>query len=260
MYKQFKKFRYDLKYRCWDNFIEEKKPRILWWWLANLVEFKWPFVRPPKRMYDYSQSKPHKRDMKGRKYFSQAGQDLFVLDMLGGKKEGIFVEIGGADPFESNNTFLLESDFRWFGISVEFDAELAARYNRSRRAICFNADATRFDFTGEIAKRLNNPARVDYLSADIDPAENTYNALKKLPLDNLRFSVITYEHDNYASGPRYMNLSRKLLQSHGYILVCSNVNCFGRDFEDWWVDPQVVSEDVWRKYKSSNKEFAELFA
>ena len=45
--------------------------------------------------------------------------------------------------------------------------------------------------------RKNYPKQIDYLSLDIDPSEATLAALKKLPLDEYRFSVITYETEVY---------------------------------------------------------------
>jgi hypothetical protein len=51
---------------------------------------------------------PYRRTLGAKTYFSQAGQDLFVLSMLENKSAGVYCEIGGAHPIESNNTFLLE--------------------------------------------------------------------------------------------------------------------------------------------------------
>ena len=92
------------------------------------------------------------------------------------------------------------------------------------------------------------PAQIDYLSLDIEPANQTLAVLKKLPLDKYRFSVITYEHDRYVSGTKYMDESRKIFESFGYVRVVSNVLWEGRDFEDWYIDPNVVSSDVFKKY------------
>lgn len=199
------------------------------------------------------------RVLQGKKYFSQAGQDLFVLEMLKSKSDGFYIEIGGADPFDSNNTCLLEFDFRWKGFAIELNALLAETYRSNRRNNCFLADAVTFDYK-DCLKKLRAPNQIDYLSVDIDPAENSYNALIKCPFDSYRFSVITFEHDAYASGTEYMTLSRNFLTNHGYQLVVSNVKCFGRDFEDWWVDPSVVSESIWRRYLNSNIEFSDVFA
>lgn len=40
-------------------------------------------------------------------------------------------------------------------------------------------------------------SQLDYLQMDIHPAEATLEALKALPMDKYRFSVITYEHNGY---------------------------------------------------------------
>jgi len=54
-----------------------------------------------------------KRNSKSIEYYSQAGQDLFVTRMLKNKVGGFFIEVGGSHPFESNNTFLLEKEYKW---------------------------------------------------------------------------------------------------------------------------------------------------
>ncbi len=203
-------------------------------------------------------SDKHERAMHGRKYFSQAGQDLFVLSMLGSKKNGYYIEIGGSDPFESNNTALLEKDYSWNGFSIEFDKALVLAYNAVRLNSCICHDATCFNYLSEL-KRLNFPKQIDYLSVDIDPAENTYIALKKCPFNKYRFSVITYEHDLYSAGPIYMDLSRIFLKEQGYQLVAKNVKCFGRTFEDWWIDPNVIPKSIWSEYVCEDTEFSLIF-
>lgn len=196
--------------------------------------------------------------MGDRTYFSQAGQDLFVLAMLENKRGGYYCEIGGADPFESNNTFLLENSYDWMGFSVEFDHGLAKKFNAERKNYCVCEDATKFDYLNQF-QSLGLPRQIDYLSVDIEPAENTYKALRKLPMDLYRFSVITYEHDRHADGVEHMLLSREYLSGRGYQLVIENVKCFGRDFEDWWVDPMVVPSATWQKFQNKNIEFSEIF-
>ena len=42
---------------------------------------------------------------------AQAGQDLFVIALTGGKKNKSFLEIGAGDPFYGSNTRLLEKMF-----------------------------------------------------------------------------------------------------------------------------------------------------
>jgi hypothetical protein len=75
--------------------------------------------------------------------------------------------------------------------------------------------------------------------------------LKRLPLADWRFSVITFETDIYAGDARPRDESRDILSSHGYVLVVKDVSVLFPvvspnpiPFEDWWVDPDVVSSEM----------------
>ena len=61
------------------------------------------------------------RVINGHDTFSQAHQDLFVRYMTDFKRNGFYVEIGASDPIESNNSYILERDYYWNGISFEID-------------------------------------------------------------------------------------------------------------------------------------------
>ena len=54
---------------------------------------------------------------------SQACQDIFVLNSLKHKKNGFFLEIGAGHPFFTNNTYILEKNYNWKGIMVEYISE-----------------------------------------------------------------------------------------------------------------------------------------
>lgn len=198
------------------------------------------------------------RIIEGHVSYSQAHQDLFVRKMLDFKSGGSYLEIGAADPVESNNTYILERDLGWKGISLDIEPTIVQRFNEVRRNPCVCADATSTDYS-PLLEQLATDSRVDYLSLDIDPASITYKALLHLPLDRYRFSVITYEHDAYLSGHECMKLAREHLASHGYVRVVSNVMVVGRDFEDWWVDPVAVPETTWGAYEASAIECANIF-
>ena len=181
--------------------------------------------------------------------WSQSMQDMFVLSMLDGKRNGVYVEIGADQPRVISNTYLLEKDFDWSGISFELDADKVAFFNTIRENKCLCEDATLYNYKS-LFEELNYPKQIDYLQLDIDPAEGTLRALKALPLDDYRFSVITYETDVYSSGADIQDEQIEILESHGYQLVAKNVKCEGNPYEDWWVDPAIVSEDVWKPYKT----------
>ena len=181
--------------------------------------------------------------------WSQSMQDIFVMSMLDGKRNGVYVEIGADQPRVISNTYLLEKDFDWSGISFELDADKVAFFNTIRKNKCLCEDATLYDYKS-LFQKSNYPKQIDYLQLDIDPAEGTLRALKALPLDDYRFSVITYETDVYSSGADIQDEQIEILESHGYQLVAKNVKCEGNPYEDWWVDPAIVSEDIWKPYKT----------
>lgn len=172
--------------------------------------------------------------------FSQAFQDMFVLTMLDGKRNGFYLEIGGALPQDINNTYLLETAFGWRGLSVERDPGLASAYNALRHNKTLQKDALQIDYTEWLK---DAPEQIDYLSIDIEPAKQTLAALRKVLEAPHRFSVITYETDLYQSPDGLP--SRKILESSGYQMVVKNISTNQNAFEDWWVDPSVVPESVW---------------
>ena len=192
--------------------------------------------------------------------YSQAYQDLFVLSMLDGKSNGNYVEIGAYDAKIFSNTFILESIFNWKGFSIEIDKTRCENFNndRDRQNRCYLGDATKFDYLSAMMTEKWKD-RIDYLSVDCEPSYNTFKSLLQFPMDKYRCSVITFEHDLYADGSDILIKSRKYLNDKGYQLVCSNVSNILNPFEDWWVDPQVVSEEIWKPFVCSNMEAQNIF-
>jgi len=176
--------------------------------------------------------------------FSQASQDLFVRAMLADKPSGAYLEVGSREPVTWSNTYALETQLGWTGRSFEIDGNYVRQFNAARKNKCIQGDATAFDYR-EMLSSEGWPKQIDYLSLDIEPAEQTMRCLKRLPLDEFRFSVITFEHDAYAYGNQVRFESRSLLASLGYTLVVADVKIGGAEFEDWWIDPRVVPSERW---------------
>jgi len=184
--------------------------------------------------------------------YSQAFQDMFALSILDGKKDGTYVEIGGDHGVIISNTYLLETQFNWNGVSFEIDPEKVNGYNSIRENKCICADALTFDYT-KLFEEKKFPKQIDYLQVDIEPAWQTLNALKALPLDEYRFSVITYENDAYKDGPDAGEEAMRILLSFGYQLVVRNVANLNNPYEDWYVDPQVVNPEIVKKFTNYSR-------
>ena len=180
--------------------------------------------------------------------YSQAFQDMFVLSMLDGKKNGTYVEIGGDHPVVINNSYLLETQFGWRGVSFEIIQTAVNFYNSLRKNSCLCENATTVYYR-KIFEDNNFPKQIDYLQVDIEPAQQTLNALLQLPHDDYRFSVITYESDVYRDGPDCQEEAMRFLESYGYKLVVKNVANEGNPYEDWYVDPLVVDDKIISKFK-----------
>ena len=190
------------------------------------------------------------------KNWAQSMKDMFVLSILDGKRNGVYVEIGADLPRIVNNSYLLESEYDWAGVSFELEGDKVSYFNTIRRNNCICADATDFDYKFLFEER-NYPKQIDYLQLDIDPADQTLKALKQLPLDDYKFSVITYETDLYRYGADIQDEQIQILKSHGYDLVVRNVANEQNPYEDWWVDPTVVDMDIVEKFRQSSRLFKE---
>jgi hypothetical protein len=170
--------------------------------------------------------------------------------MLNGKRNGTFLEIGGFDPFDISNTYLLESLFGWTGISIELDSHRAGLIQKYRTCQVVNDNALAVNYDKLLA---NYPQRMDYLQIDIEPAAQSLNCLMHLPMDTYRFSVITFEHEFYGGeeGVCVREASRKKFNQHGYMLIAGNVSNGSHEdpYEDWWVDPQVIDPALIKMFK-----------
>lgn len=189
--------------------------------------------------------------------YSQSMQDMFVLSILDGKKSGVYVEIGADKPRVINNSYLLESQYDWVGVSFEIEKDKVDYFNSIRKNKCICADATKFDYKNLFDER-KYPKQIDYLQLDCDPPQITLECLKKLPLEDYRFSVITFETDLYSGGQEVQKEQWEILSSLGYQRVVKNIKNEGNPYEDWWVDPLVIDEDVWKQFVNESVEFSEV--
>ena len=181
---------------------------------------------------------------------SQAGQESFVLEMTGNKKNGVYVEIGAYHSSIDSNTFILETEFGWTGISLELNEKRCNEFNSNRKNKCINANAINFDYK-EFLKENNFPGTFDYLQLDIEPAVNTFRALLKFPFRKYKPFIITFEHDKYANKFNWIiQISSFLFLSiHNSKRIKANITPLAKgleknSFEDWYVKRRIHKEHL----------------
>jgi len=171
------------------------------------------------------------------KSYSQIGQDKWVFDLIGEK--GTFLDIGASHPTELSNTKGLE-EIGWSGICVEVEHSMCDLLRAQRKAMIIEEDATKIDWRKYFSPHINQH-EIDYLSLDIDAA--TLDALQNLPLQWMKFKVITVEHDAYRMPPEFRDGIREILTRNYYYLVRPDVCCTpGMPMEDWWTTPELADK------------------
>jgi FkbM family methyltransferase len=71
-------------------------------------------------------------------YFSQDGQDKFIVKLFKGKAEGVFLDIGAYDGMIFSNTLYLEKNLGWKGICIEPNPLVFEQLQNNRKCVCLN--------------------------------------------------------------------------------------------------------------------------
>ena len=199
----------------------------------------------------------HKFRTKSR---GQASQDVFAYSIAGDR--GTYIEIGAYKPIHKNNTGTLEVDYGWQGFSIELNQKWKQAWAdcpERKNPICW-ADATTFDYAAQV-KSMGLPTRINYLSCDIEPPNNTFTALKRVIEQGISFDCITFEHDK--GNPGFANLladnyeqqAIDFLAGYGYRPVIMDVYA-GKNtewlFETWFVNNDIdyptMGFDAWKQW------------
>lgn len=225
-------FIFDKKYirKCFNELIKIDTNNVFEsYWKEDYSKLKYKF--PGSELIDRN--------------FSEAFQDMFILSMLNGKRNGTYLEIGAGSSYYGSNTALLEQSFDWSGIGLDLSEEFVQQHTNERKNPCLLQNALELDYE-QFLKDNFSSNDIDYLQLDCDPPETTYNILLKIPFHTHRFAVITYEHDYYIDETEsFKQKSREYLTSKGYRLIIPNVapNDW-KDYEDWWVHPDLVDDSA----------------
>lgn len=186
---------------------------------------------------------------------SQAGQDLWVFgEVFNEKRGGYFLDLGAHDGVFISNTYLLERRYNWTGVCVEANPDSFRKLKTNRKVTCVHAcldsiegfvnftkrdvmggivsedtDNKSEDEPGEVIRietktlervliENNAPSEIDYLSIDIEGAEE--RVLGTFNFNNYRFKCMTIE--------RPTEPLRALFKENGYVLVkdIPGLDCF----------------------------------
>jgi hypothetical protein len=190
------------------------------------------------------------------KYAGVSAQEKFALEMSGYKADGFYVELGAFHSKDGSNTYYLEKDYGWSGVSFEIVEEKKQEFISNRKNPCFG-DALQFDYLSYF--EINQfPKQIDYLQVDIDAGYDehikpltpytTLLGLISLPLTQYRFNVIVFEHDvnMYWRMKPIRDAQREILDGLGYTLI------WKEEHEDWWIDCSAIDHQLARRYFYEN--------
>ena len=238
-----KNLAFDLKFKNKLNKKDEKTADVL------LAEHGYPSTLAyDPELYGYYKFKFNGMEDIETNY-SRHFQDMFVLSVLDGKRDGTFIEIGSGHPELFNNTLLLEKDFGWRGLNIDSSERFAHIFSRSRKTNMIHADAAGTDYN-QVFKQQCLEQHVDFLRINCEFA--SIEALKNMPFDKHEFGIIQFPHNATRWGPQFRDESRNILSKIGHIQLVPHVAVDGtQNYEDWWVHPMHANRK--QNMKSSGK-------
>ena len=202
---------------------------------------------------------------KTTRWFSQLRQDFIVSSLLHNKRNGYFVDLAANDAIRISNTYGLEKNLQWKGLCIEpnpiYWSSLSYRdchvvaavvgHNRMEQVLFkFGSKGPQSGIVGqdfrnkepihnreekrrytvtlqEIFERYETPGVIDYLSLDVEGAEEY--VMESFPFDKYRFNVLTIE------GPS--TKLQDILKSNHYTLIAN----LRREEETLWVHNDMLT-------------------
>lgn len=200
---------------------------------------------------------------------SQLRQDLFVASELNFKKDGFFVEFGGADGKYLSNTYFLERELNWKGIVAEpskcFHKKLSVNrkcsisrdcvWKNSNSLLSFYESSTpglsllkKYDAhdsydrnyiknykvksisLNDLLLEHNAPKKIDYISVDTEGSE--YDILSNFNFQNYDIKIITCEH-NFTKNRKLID---DLLIKNGFIQKYKDLS----ENDGWYINPSFI--------------------
>lgn len=186
---------------------------------------------------------------------SQFGQDKILLSLIGEKRNGFFIELGGCDGISLSNSYFFEKELDWNGVIIEPEPYSYGKLKVNRK--CFTSNALCSDVSGVekefllagatsgiisessgyyIKKNMNNdkikiitttlekvlndfnaPKNIDFLSLDVEGHE--YEVLKNFPFHKYIIDIICVENNSSIDNTDNIEKVVNLLENNNYKLM-----------------------------------------
>lgn len=205
----------------------------------------------------------------GHKFHSQVSQDRFIIRLLKEKRNGYFIDLAANEAMQFSNTFTLEKHYDWNGLCIEpnssywydlalrkcqvvgslvgknDDEEVSVRFNGVFGGITNKAEDGNPEYSRRrtaslrsIFKKFHVPKKIDYLSLDVEGAEELI--MTNFPFAEYQFDVLTIE--------RVSAELAKFLKRNGYVLI----HHFRR-FDSMWVHRSLYYEGMIKEHSLTPK-------
>ena len=183
-------------------------------------------------------------------FYSQIRQDEAANYLLN-KDSGYFLDIGAGTNFETSirprgfhsDTLFLEKERKWNGICIDLEQYWVDSSKEFRDCNLVRADLIEENIN-DILEKYNCPDTIDYISMDVDAAQD--KVFNDFNFDKYKFKFMTIEHNLYLATDSANNFKeecerwREALYNMGYNLLVKNVMLDGHGaVEDWWVDQEL---------------------
>ena len=188
-----------------------------------------------------------------KKNYSRRLQDMIVLTLLDGKRNGSYLEIGAKFADHNNNTYLLETQFGWTGHTIEEHPRVMQDYKKKRNNHIMIKNPVDVDYHDFLWSHGSDNV-IDYLQ--IGHGYKSYKLLmEKIPFDEYRFKVITFNIPDIH--PTEFDKYRNKLRQKGYTCLYENIFCSKTSpspyyTEDIWVYLPLIDNALFHEMQSGN--------
>ena len=191
-------------------------------------------------------------------YSSQAGQDAVIDRIMGQKRGGTFVDIGGYDGTTGSNTFFLEVWRGWTGVMVEPVPAQLNKARQVRRCECLGVVVAATEGEAEFIEIAQGFTQMSGLADSYDPALlDQVRADKRHKENTIRLETRTLSRILQDSGlihPDFVSLDIE----GGEISVLESFPFEDHNVGAWAIENNTGTHEIARIMRAAGYELAEF--